>query len=203
MNPTLLLVQKYRWESLFESIYPEFGSHLWPIFSQRTSMANLLSILRLILSPFLLYPEPLSPLFFVLYGFLGLTDMADGWIARKTKTTSKLGSYLDSIGDIVFLLFAFLAIYPKINFTLSSLLLILIVFVLRMANIISSLIREKKVILLHTFLNKAVGFLLFLFPFSLTVIPSKFSIPFISTIALCASLDEGYLIWKRKSELFS
>ena len=85
--------------------------------------------------------------------------MADGWIARKTKTTSKLGSYLDSIGDIVFLLFSFLAIYPKINFTLSSLLLILIVFVLRMANIISSLIREKKVILLHTFLNKAVGFL--------------------------------------------
>ena len=166
-------------------------------------MANLLSILRLILSPFLLYPEPLSPLFFILYGFLGLTDMADGWIARKTKTTSKLGSYLDSIGDIVFLIFAFLAIYPKINFTLSSLLLILIVFVLRMANIISSLIREKKVILLHTFLNKAIGFLLFLFPFSLTMIPSKFSIPFISTIALCSSLEEGYLIWKRKSERFS
>ena len=166
-------------------------------------MANLLSILRLILSPFLLYPEPLSPLFFILYVFLVLTHMTDGWIAIKTTTTSKLGSHLDSIGDIVFLLFSFLAIYPKINFTLSSLLLILIVFVLRMANIISFLIREKKVILLHTFLNKAVGFLLFLFPFSLTMIPSKFSIPFISTIALCSSLEERYLIWKRKSERFS
>ena len=203
MNPTLLLVQKYRWESLFESIYPEFGSHFVAhFFSKDKYGESLIYIEAYTLSLSIISRAPFTSLLYLIC-FLGLTDMADGWIARKTKTTSKLGSYLDSIGDIVFLIFAFLAIYPKINFTFSSLLLILIVFVLRMANITSSLIREKKVILLHTFLNKAVGFLLFLFPFSLTVIPSKFSIPFISTIALCSSLEEGYLIWKRKSELFS
>ena len=99
-------------------------------------MANSLTILRIVFSPLLLFLPPLSLSFDTLYILLGLTDILDGFIARKTKTTSKLGSILDSIGDIVFCASSFIAIYPTLELNAYISLFIAIIFMLRVVNII-------------------------------------------------------------------
>ena len=157
-------------------------------------MANFLTTLRIIFSPLLLFLSPLSISFDTLYILLGLTDILDGFIARKTKTTSKLGSILDSIGDIVFCLSSFIAIYPHLQLNVTP--FIAIIFMLRVVNILTGYIKEKKLILLHTALNKVTGFLLFLFPLTLNYIPHTLSATVIAIVALYASINEGYLIWK-------
>ena len=40
--------------------------------------------------------------FWTLYVLCGLSDMADGWLARKLQAESKTGAVLDSVADIVF-----------------------------------------------------------------------------------------------------
>ena len=47
-------------------------------------MANLITGLRIIVSAALLFCPVFSPIFYVLYLIAGLSDMADGIIARKT-----------------------------------------------------------------------------------------------------------------------
>ncbi|MCI7606045.1 MAG: CDP-alcohol phosphatidyltransferase family protein [Spirochaetales bacterium] len=164
-------------------------------------MANFITILRIVFSPFLLLLTPLSPSYYSLYLALGLSDILDGIIARKTHTVSKLGSMLDSIGDILFSAIAFITIWPFLSLTLPSILIIASIFILRVTNIIVGLYREKKLIMLHTKVNKLTGLLLFLFPLTLTFVSSFLSIPLISLFALYGALEEGYLIWKRKLDL--
>ena len=191
---TPLHVQKSRWVSLFNSTLLNPGSLCVARFS--FLMANLLTILRLILSPFLLLLQPLSISFCSLYVFLGFTDILDGFIARRTKTTSTLGSLLDSIGDIVFCATSFIAIYPLLHFNLFLLFLIALIFILRVINLATGLMKEKKLILLHTVTNKVTGLLLFIFPLTLNLIPYALSSTVIAVAALYASIDEGILIWK-------
>ena len=159
-------------------------------------MANFLTTLRIIFSPLLLSLSPLSLSFDTLYILLGLTDILDGFIARKTKTTSKPGSILDSIGDIVFCLSSFIAIYPHLQLNVYVTPLIAIIFMLRVVNIVTGYIKGKKLILLHTALNKVTGLLLFLFPLTLSYTPHTLSATLIAIVALYASINEGYLIWK-------
>ena len=43
-----------------------------------------------------------SSTFWVLYIVCGISDMADGWLARKLKCVTKTGALLDSLADICF-----------------------------------------------------------------------------------------------------
>ena len=61
------------------------------------AMANALTICRIIFSLALLVPPALSPTFLAIYAAAGVTDMADGFIARRTRTESEFGTRLDSI----------------------------------------------------------------------------------------------------------
>lgn len=42
--------------------------------------------------------------FWFVYAFCGMTDMADGYVARKLKAETKTGALLDSIADIIFVI---------------------------------------------------------------------------------------------------
>ena len=71
MNPMLLLVQKYRWESLFESIYPEFGSHFVAhFFSMDKYGESLIYIEAYTLSLSIISRAPFTSLLYLIW-FLG------------------------------------------------------------------------------------------------------------------------------------
>ena len=43
-----------------------------------------------------------SVVFWLIYGFCGISDIADGWLARKLNCVTKTGALLDSVADICF-----------------------------------------------------------------------------------------------------
>ena len=58
-------------------------------------VANIITGLRIILSVVLLLCPVFSPTFYSLYLLAGLSDMADGIIARKKNSVSEFGSRFD------------------------------------------------------------------------------------------------------------
>ena len=70
-------------------------------------VANFLSVLRVLLIPFLLYfiaQGPTAQLQTVLLLLLaGATDIGDGWVARHYNQVSRLGKILDPLADKIFL----------------------------------------------------------------------------------------------------
>ena len=70
-------------------------------------LANSLSILRVLLVPFLLYfiaQGPAAQLQAVLLLLIaGITDIGDGWVARRYNQVSRLGKILDPLADKIFL----------------------------------------------------------------------------------------------------
>ena len=64
--------------------------------------ADIVTFFRIAGTILLVFLQPLSASFFLLYALTGLTDVLDGWIARKTKTASDFGATLDSIADLLF-----------------------------------------------------------------------------------------------------
>ena len=63
--------------------------------------ASLITASRIIGAFVLLLIEPLSTPFFVVYILCCVSDVIDGYIARKTNTASKIGEILDSVADFV------------------------------------------------------------------------------------------------------
>lgn len=70
-------------------------------------LANFLSVLRVLLIPFLLYfiaQGPAAQLQAVLLLLIaGATDIGDGWVARHYDQVSRLGKILDPLADKIFL----------------------------------------------------------------------------------------------------
>ena len=68
------------------------------------NIANYISISRIVMSILLLVTKTLTLPFIIIYLYCGVSDMVDGYIARKSKNTSKIGEKLDSIADIIFVI---------------------------------------------------------------------------------------------------
>ena len=70
-------------------------------------LANSLSVLRVLLIPFLLYfiaQGPVAQFQAVLLLLIaGITDIGDGWVARRYNQVSRLGKILDPLADKIFL----------------------------------------------------------------------------------------------------
>ena len=79
------------------------------------TVPNLITIMRIILTPlfviYLLGDEFLPAL--VLFIIAGLSDAADGFIARVFDQKSKLGAFLDPLADKILLVSAFLVLAAK------------------------------------------------------------------------------------------
>ena len=76
------------------------------------NLPNGITLLRILCSLVLLFCMPLSLPFYVLYTAAGLSDILDGFIARKTNTSTQFGAKLDTFADIVFTAVALIKILP-------------------------------------------------------------------------------------------
>ena len=159
-------------------------------------MANLLSGTRIIMGMTMLFFSPHSIPFLVLYLGCGISDILDGWVARKTKTESELGARLDTVGDIAFLFASLLKIYPLLSLDLWILSGILIVALVKISTILYGYVSQKRFVAVHSKLNKATGCALFLYPLVLSFPFSRFIPPFLLSLALVSALDEGRRVWK-------
>jgi len=161
--------------------------------------ANLISVLRILASPLLLVVVPLSPMFFAIYLLCGLTDVLDGFIARKTHTETILGAKLDTVGDIVFTAVLIVFLFGIINLTSVMIIWFIAISVVKILSIIVGYIKYKFFSPLHTYLNKITGVFLFLLPVMITFIPKSAGIYTILTFASISAVDELLIIVFKKS----
>lgn len=78
-------------------------------------IANILTGCRILGSILLLFFSAFSVGFYTVYLLCGFSDMVDGTVARKTNSTSQLGSQLDTIADLIFVVAAMIKLLPAIH----------------------------------------------------------------------------------------
>lgn len=155
---------------------------------------NKLSFIRIIFSLLLFFTKPLSYLFFIIYLICSISDVLDGYVARKYNLVTDFGAKLDSIADMTMFLSLIIVLLPVLNFTLEIYVLILIIVILKIASAIYCYIKFKKLSTIHSYLNKITGLLIILIPILLIFAPSENLITFICIIATIAAIEELSLI---------
>lgn len=151
---------------------------------------NVLSFSRIILSIVLFYLNPEKLPFILIYIICGITDVLDGFIARKINATSEFGAKLDSVADVIIIsviLFKFIPIL-KLNFYM--MIWIVVIALIKVSSIIVIFIRFKQFGMIHTYLNKLTGLLIFVYPILNYFISCKFYLYLVFIIATITSLEE-------------
>ena len=157
-------------------------------------IANIITDSRIVFSIALLFFPPLSSAFYVLYAAAGLTDMIDVTVARKTNTVSVLGAKLDTIADFVFVAVGLIKLLPILDVPAWLWIWIGVIALIKVINMISGYVTQKKWIAPHTVMNKVTGALCFLLPLTLSFIELKYSAIVVCSIATFAAIQEGHFI---------
>ena len=142
----------------------------------------------------LLIPKTFSITFYIIYIYCGLSDILDGFLARKYKITSEFGAKIDSIADMIFVFGSILKIIPVIEIPIAIYIWIIIIVLIKVFNIILGYIKYKKLTLLHTIANKITGFVLFIIPLMIGFIDIKILESLICGGATFSAIQEGYYI---------
>ena len=157
-------------------------------------MANTITLFRIAASIVLLSCPVFSPAFYVFYIAAGLSDMLDGFVARKTDTVSELGARLDTIADFVLVVVCLIKLLPILSIPAWPYIWIGIIALIKVVNIISGFIVQKRLVAVHSIMNKTTGALLFLLPLTIPVIPLKYSAIVVCAVATFAAIQEGHFI---------
>ena len=160
-------------------------------------MANAITISRIVSSLILLLCPTLSASFYCVYVLTGITDFLDGFIARRTHTTSQLGAKIDTMADTIFVVVCFL---PEIRFPLWIYIWIVVVAIIKIINIILGFMVNKKYPAVHSVMNKITGVILFLLPLTFARIDLRYSGAFACVVATFAAIQEGHWIRTGKAD---
>lgn len=151
---------------------------------------NCISAIRIIFSLVLIFVKPLSVAFYTIYFICGCSDIIDGFIARKTGTTSELGAKLDSIADIIMIGILLFLLYPIINPKIEIIIWVILIAFIRLIAMIVALKKYKTFASIHTYGNKITGMILFLFPILIPYIHTTILISIICVMASISAIEE-------------
>jgi len=158
---------------------------------------NQLTVIRIVLSPVFLYlalqDDPLLfRISFIIYIFASLTDWYDGWYARKYKSVSKTGIFLDPFADKVLTTFAFIFFYLKGIMPLWMLILIAIRDLL--ITLLRSYDEYNGVTLKTSYISKVKTFLQMTYIF--VILSLMTLLTFSDNINILPEFNDGFLLIK-------
>ena len=157
-------------------------------------LANILTIFRIFGSILLLFFPAFSFAFYITYLLCGFSDMADGTVARKTNSTSKFGSQLDTIADLIFVVTSLFKLLPVIHVPQWLWMWGGVIAVIKISNIVWGYVSKKQFLSLHTTMNKVTGLLLFLFPLTVSFLELNYTAMVVCSIATLSAIQEGFYI---------
>lgn len=160
---------------------------------------NIISLLRIPLSLSLLLFVYESLVFLALYSLCGISDILDGYIARKMSLQSTWGAKLDSIADftmyavviVVLCLWDFSTVIDFMSFLVP-------VALLRGVNIGIMYYKFHQFATIHTIGNKIVGLLVYSIPFIYIFMGSFSFLWFILPLLIIVPLEETCMILQMK-----
>ena len=160
--------------------------------SDVTHLPNVISVLRIAGSIGLLFCDVAGWKFWALYALCGISDMVDGWLARKLHAETKAGAVLDSVSDIIFVACCAFRLLPVLEIPAWLWIWAGAIVTIKIINQVSALAVFKRFCFPHTWANKLTGFLLFL------TVPTMFwsmiPISIVAAISTFAAVQEGHYI---------
>jgi phosphatidylglycerophosphate synthase len=160
---------------------------------------NGITLYRIIAAPFLLvllFAEQYE-IFKWLLAISFFTDLIDGYLARKFKVASILGTKLDSIGDDLTVLVGLIALFVlKLEFIKQHIIIFLILLVLFLVQTTYAWIRYGKLTNFHTYLAKTAALLqgVFLILVFFTNEPSLFLFYAATIVTMVELIEEIILV---------
>lgn len=153
---------------------------------------NALSVLRIAGTAVLLFVEPFTPAFLVLYTICGMTDVLDGMLARAMNATSDLGAKLDSAADLLFYAVMLIRIFPVLweRLPRSIWLIVGAAVLIRVVSYSYVAVRHHRFASLHTIGNKLTGLMVFATPYFISL-PKAFATPCCFAVAIVAFLTSA------------
>ena len=167
----------------------------------RRQIPNILTTIRIVCSILLLVCKPLSAAFIRLYIAAGVSDMLDGFTARRFDAATVFGEKYDSLADIIFIGVCLLKLIPIFSLSLWGVIWIGLIAVIKVTNLMFSYANHRKKLFLHTIANKITGAMLFLAPLALILVPINYALPVVCTVATFAAIQEGHFIRTEKTEV--
>ena len=161
-------------------------------------LPNIITLLRIAGSLGLLLCDVTGVVYWIIYGLCGISDMLDGYLARKLHCESKTGALLDSMADIVFVACCCIKLIPVLAFPNWIWIWVLVIAFIKVINQISALVIYKKCVFPHTIANKVTGFLLFVGIPVTFFVESLIPIIIIAIFATFAAIQEGHFIRTKK-----
>ncbi len=137
--------------------------------SFKRNIPNLITSLRILGTICILFITPLKPVYFVIYTATGITDLLDGFFARKLNVSSNFGAKLDSIADLLFYTVNLIKLLPVLIRMLPRFIWIIVaaILILRTVSYIIAAVKFHRFAAHHTWLNKITGASVFLIPYFL------------------------------------
>lgn len=131
------------------------------------NLPNTLTALRILGTVCLLFFPTKSLWFILIYTLAGLTDVLDGYIARKTGQSTEFGAKLDSAADLIYYTVMLLRIFPVLWQRLHRQIWLLVGLVLavRLSAYVVAAVKYRRFASQHTWLNKATGLMIFAVPY--------------------------------------
>ena len=157
-------------------------------------LPNAITALRFFGAVCLLFFGVESCAFWAIYFVCSLSDMADGYLARKLGCESKAGAMLDSLADLAFVICCCFKLIPALAFPKWLWIWGGVIVTIKVINQISALAMYNKCIFPHTFANKVTGSLLFVGVPLTVFLESIVPMVIISVVATFAAVQEGYFI---------
>ena len=162
-----------------------------------TQLPNIITILRIAGSLGMFLCDVTGVVVWIIYGLCGISDIADGWLARKLKCVTRTGAWLDSVADICFVACCAWKLLPKLELPQWLWLWAGVIVVIKVVNQLSALVRYGRCCFPHTTANKWAGFLLFI------AVPMTFwsiiPITIVASVATFAAIQEGHFIRTRNN----
>lgn len=173
----------------------------YSVFNHKLNAADAITLFRIAGALLLAFLSPLSAEFLCVYAFAGLTDVLDGWIARRTKTASDFGALLDSVADLLFYAVMLFRVIPFIWNTLPGDILYAaaVIIILRISAYLTAAMKYHQFASLHTYLNKLTGVAVFFVPFLLTTEFASAYCRAVCAIAAAAAIEELVIHIHRKT----
>ena len=161
--------------------------------SLKKQIPNIITSVRLIGAVLLIFiTPPFSRLYFAVYTFCGVSDIIDGFIARRFGLQSNFGAKLDSVADIVFFgisLYNIAAfIFNRIPADLWAITAACVA--LRLISYIVAFLKFHRFASVHTYGNKATGALVFLLPYFMNTTFFFGCCTAVCTIGCLAAIEE-------------
>ena len=164
-------------------------------------MASIITFVRILCSIAILFYPIFSVAFYSLYITAGLTDMIDGWVARKTNTVSEFGAKLDTVADFVFVVVCLVKLLPIMDFPTWLYVWIGVIALIKIINIVSGYVVQKQFVAIHSVMNKVTGLLLFILPPTLSFIDLRYSATVVCLVATFAAVQEGHFIRTKRQKI--